>query len=361
MDLYSFALAKSRHPNGPILMATIFKRGRMWYSKLLIGGREVRKPLSTNKTFAEELLGELVKQRNASHGGAPVDLRIDDFHKRYIEFRRGDGKKENTIEGDERALRWFQESTTAQRLSQVTPGLIENVKVDWIKKRVYKKTKKPKTYAINRDLRGLKTAFYWAQRQGFMPKQDWTQVKEIRTPKGRLHWWTVDELKKLKTVCKGMWLTFFYLGKGAGLRPSEMYWLEWADIDFVRNRIHIAPKEHWIPKDYERRWIPMPPDLREHLLARSKGNTDSRVLSEEGHIPTTDSMTVYFTRLARKAGLTGTPYTLRHTYGSHYVQNGGNIYKLKEYMGHSSIETTQIYAHLAPDQADHTIQHLPAL
>lgn len=41
-------------------------------------------------------------------------------------------------------------------------------------------------------------------------------------------------------------------------------------------------------------------------------------------------------------------HDVRHTYASHYVMKGGNIYDLKELLGHSGIETTMRYAHLAP-------------
>lgn len=342
-------------------MATLYKRGRVWYSKLKINGVLVRKPLSSDRRRAESKLADLIKLRDASkHGHAPVDMTLKEFRRRYIAHRKTD-KKSNTWEGDDRALRWLETAAPIHRLSQLTPGRLEFVRAEWMKIRLNKKTKKPKVYVINRDLRSVKTAMYWAERQGYIPKQDWDEIRELKTPKGRLHWFTVAELQKLKAKCKGIWLTILYLGARAGLRPAEMYWLEWSDVDFQRNRIHIAPKKEWAPKDFERRWVPMPPDLKAHLLVAQSGRSDERVLSDHGHIPTTDSMTVYFTRLARKAGLKGTPYTLRHTYGSHYVQNGGNIYKLKEYMGHSSIETTQIYAHLAPADADLTLESMPGL
>lgn len=40
---------------------------------------------------------------------------------------------------------------------------------------------------------------------------------------------------------------------------------------------------------------------------------------------------------------------LRHTFASHYVMNGGNLYVLSKLMGHSSVQITEIYAHLAPE------------
>ena len=42
-------------------------------------------------------------------------------------------------------------------------------------------------------------------------------------------------------------------------------------------------------------------------------------------------------------------HTLRHTFASHYVMRGGSLVKLQAILGHASIRTTQVYAHLAPD------------
>jgi site-specific recombinase XerD len=42
-------------------------------------------------------------------------------------------------------------------------------------------------------------------------------------------------------------------------------------------------------------------------------------------------------------------YTARHTCASRLVQRGVDLRRVKEWMGHKSITTTLIYAHLAPD------------
>lgn len=41
-------------------------------------------------------------------------------------------------------------------------------------------------------------------------------------------------------------------------------------------------------------------------------------------------------------------HVLRHTFASHFIMNGGNILTLQKVLGHSTIETTMRYAHLAP-------------
>jgi integrase len=42
-------------------------------------------------------------------------------------------------------------------------------------------------------------------------------------------------------------------------------------------------------------------------------------------------------------------HDLRHTFASHFMKNGGNIYDLQKILGHTSLEMTQRYAHLAPE------------
>lgn len=42
-------------------------------------------------------------------------------------------------------------------------------------------------------------------------------------------------------------------------------------------------------------------------------------------------------------------HTLRHTFASHFIMNGGSIYDLMKILGHSNYETTARYAHLAMD------------
>lgn len=58
-----------------------------------------------------------------------------------------------------------------------------------------------------------------------------------------------------------------------------------------------------------------------------------------------------FKRLLRVAGLDPTlrVHDCRHTYASHYLREGGNIFRLSRYLGHSSVRITErVYAHMIP-------------
>jgi integrase len=51
-------------------------------------------------------------------------------------------------------------------------------------------------------------------------------------------------------------------------------------------------------------------------------------------------------------------HDLRHTYASWLVQEGVDLYKVKVLLGHSTIELTQRYAHLAPGNLTNAVNRL---
>ena len=45
-------------------------------------------------------------------------------------------------------------------------------------------------------------------------------------------------------------------------------------------------------------------------------------------------------------------HTLRHSYATEFIKNGGDIWELKNILGHSSINTTSLYLHMAENFKD---------
>ena len=59
----------------------------------------------------------------------------------------------------------------------------------------------------------------------------------------------------------------------------------------------------------------------------------------------------YFTNYANELGINDniSYHTLRHSFATLYLMNGGDIFTLKDLLGHNSLTTTSIYIHLAHD------------
>jgi integrase len=55
----------------------------------------------------------------------------------------------------------------------------------------------------------------------------------------------------------------------------------------------------------------------------------------------------------------GRPHDLRNTFASHLSMSGTPIPVIQDFLGHSAISTTMIYAHLSPDIHKKEVSKLP--
>lgn len=167
---------------------------------------------------------------------------------------------------------------------------------------------------------------------------------------------------KLQTVCL---ISIF-----CGLRRGELAALTWNDIDFDKNVINVNkavnPKDNSIklPKtEAGIRSVPMPDVLREHLLNVKKENV--LVLENNGRPFTNNDWQVkwdsYLNEIKKTQGIAidATFHCLRHTYCTLLYEAGVDVLEAKEFMGHSTIQTTLgIYTHLRNTKRNKSIVKL---
>lgn len=152
---------------------------------------------------------------------------------------------------------------------------------------------------------------------------------------------------------------------GCGLRKDEGARLNIIDIDtykgllFVRKAkgnkqryVPIAPKHLEDIKDYlenGRNWFLQDNNYRKHASpVRKKIETDDEafLINHEGK----RMLSIYYrlSILKERAGIDKefSTHTLRHSIATHLLQSGMKIEDIAKFLGHSSLESTQIYTHI---------------
>ena len=114
-----------------------------------------------------------------------------------------------------------------------------------------------------------------------------------------------------------------------------------------------------LAKSKKSRYIPLAKTVKEALeVFPQREGTDYIFLNPKTGKPL-GSIKDSFKRALKKAGIKDfTFHDLRHTFASHLVMNGVDLYVVQRLLGHSTIELTQRYAHLDPRQFKEAIGKL---
>src|SRR4029079_7136008 len=107
------------------------------------------------------------------------------------------------------------------------------------------------------------------------------------------------------------------------------------DVDGLRGTVHVIRK---LKKESD---LQMQPDA--HAALKEQLETDGKLWTQNPQ----RLREVLAEGAARVKIPSITPHALRHTFGTRWLQAGGDIYKLSKILGHSSVAVTEAhYAHL---------------
>ena len=179
-------------------------------------------------------------------------------------------------------------------------------------------------------------------------------VDDIKTPKKAKSLpkiLTKQEIKDLFAAThfgrNRLMLQFMY---GSGSRVSEVVKLKIEDINLKERTAMIRSgkgnKDRLIIISKE--WIK---GLKKYLK-KKKVRSEFVFSKKNGKPLSTDTVQRIVRESAQKAGINKhvTPHCLRHSYATHLLEAGTNIRYIQSLLGHSSLNTTQIYTNVASEQ-----------
>jgi integrase/recombinase XerD len=169
---------------------------------------------------------------------------------------------------------------------------------------------------------------------------------------------TEAEIKKLYAVISNdpyglrdrAMLAVYY---GCGLRKQEGVHIEVKDILFERNMLYVRKG-----KGYKERYVPMAAKVRSDIenylsygragLLGNKKDHGAFFIGRSGNKVSGSNMYERLQTLRREAQITKPVglHTLRHSIATHLLQSGMRLEQIGKFLGHSTLESTQIYTHI---------------
>lgn len=134
----------------------------------------------------------------------------------------------------------------------------------------------------------------------------------------------------------------------AGLRVKEVSLMKLCDVDAHRRMMYVKNGKGRKP-----RYVPLSFLLMDFLIPYLE-KFRPNVYVFNGNVPGTplskNALSLAMRNSVRRAGIKKEGvclHTLRHSFATHLLEDGLDIISIKELLGHSNIETTMIYLHVA--------------
>jgi integrase len=349
-------------------MAVRKDRGKTWQVKFQVHGKRycfvsphnTRESALAYEAYLRQALSKgedivaLVKKKKEIKS---LPLLFTDFTEKWFNTHVIPNNKVSTHRSKRNALDnhlipWFGKKS----LEMISVLDIEEFKAEKLKRGLLPKT-------INNLLSVLRKSLTDAEEWGLISKVP--KVKWLRVPPSRYRFLTIEESERLLAAAENVfWYAFILCALRTGMRIGEICALDWSDINWDRHTVTIrrAVVEGVMdsPKNNRTRIIPMADDL--YVLFYSHRKRTGLIFPgpDGNHMRKSSWPWKALTRACKRASIPVIGWhVLRHTFASHLTAQGVPMKATQMMLGHSTIQMTERYAHLAPSTLESAIAVLP--
>jgi site-specific recombinase XerD len=201
-----------------------------------------------------------------------------------------------------------------------------------------------------RKLAAIREYFRFAQLEGLIDRSPVDGIDTPKTEKRARNYLTPEEYHRLLAVAgahpRDYCILMLFLQ--TGIRVSELCALTLDDIDLITKTLEV-----WQGKGMQARTIELEKKgtqaLKNWLAVRPRTLSDRLFLNRDEEPLGERGVQKLLAKYCQMAGITKriSPHSLRHTFASYKAEAGVSPFQLQQWLGHSSLDTTQIYVHLA--------------
>ena len=349
------------YPFGSVLMRKTKKGEERYYIDYQVDSYRVRKVVKGARTRAEAVKVLNAEVADAMRGQYPFKRASIGFFEMCELFleKYSKPKKKSWKKADRVYICNLKEFFGDIKLAKISPLMIEEYKIERLKKGVKRegaKKKKLENSSLNRELSCLRKIFNKAIDWGYAVENPMKKVDFLPEDESyRKRVLTEDEELRLLEVAEPYLKSLILVALYTGMRKGEIFNLKWQDVDFEESEITVTKS-----KSGKDRCISINSVLLNLLYAQKAQNGESEYVftNPKTGKPYTD-IKRSFTSACEKAGIEDLHFhDLRHTFASRLVRNGFDLNTVKELMGHYSITTTQRYLHSQAEEKMRAVESL---
>ena len=354
----------------PRLPSGIWKRGNVYYSCFRAGGRLIRKRLSSDLRTATQMLNELrARADRAGAGMLDNELPVAQLKEEFLRWAKQQVPRTfPDYKADlERYLTW----SGVHNVAAITPNNVIAYREHRLDSGVCPRT-------VNRELAALRAMLNKGVRWKRISYNPIRELKDLRhdNPRKVRRPLTIEDAEQLLLTSpeyiQPVWLCFLT----TGMRSSEVVELRFADIDFEQRIITVRPSQ---AKSHKAREIPIKDELFAQLVrlreeARHREPVDGYTpeLTQRQHVrftrehvfvtkantPWNNNLLTRFYACCKRAGIEIKGdrgdvdiHSLRVTFTTLTLENGGRPKAVQAILGHSTLELTMSVYARATDRA----------
>jgi integrase len=295
------------------------QEGTVYFVDSYFKGKRIREAVGPNKKEAQEYLGKKPREiRDEELFGIKKREEIlfcdfCDIYKNWASHRRSSTFGYN--------LDIFKRHFVGKYLHEITAKEIDDFILTRRDTPTKRGNKKRKGYSVNREVNDLSPIFTLARRSA---------SKDVHL--------------------------IILLALETGMRRGEIFNLRWDDLDYTRNQIWVRES-----KNGDARHAPMRPRSKEALLRRPRRiDCDYIFPGRVGKTRASTGLVETFTNLLTRAGIKDFRFhDLRHTFASHLVMAGVDLFTVGKLLGHRHTAMTARYSHLSEGHLHRAVDNLP--
>ena len=330
------------------------QKGTSYRVRLHINGRRISKSFDSRHDAMEFERDVQLNPRILQTGLLTFEMAAQEWMEKHARPRKAPG----SIAGNENLLRRdLNPRFGKMRLTEIEAHHVDDMVLDL--------RQAMSNASVNRRLELIRSIYNYHIRRRNVPHSPMSGVSFLRVDPKPMKFWTLEEARRFLEHAKAKYdgtpresiYLLYLLALNTGMRLGEMLALKWTAVDLTSGLISVCRtvcshtrQVRETTKGRRIRHVPINDALFGVLeAAKARRSNVEWVLHNRGLLLDHHNIrNRHWLRDIAESSVSSIRFhDLRHTYASHFLMNGGELFKLQAILGHADIRTTMNYSHFS--------------